>query len=836
MKGIGGIQGRPGRFLLAVLSVVLGVAFMSGAFIAHSSITASMSGVYDVVTGADVYVQPKGYSVTDILLKSTSKQEYLDSPAATQASVPQAQGTLQVYMGPIVLMDEDGNEISSGLAPSVAIPADPNEVESGRIVEGTLPGSINDIALEKNTADRAGFKVGDVVQVVASGTILEVTVSGIVSYDSDLDGAVVVILNGIAARAIYSPSGMIPFIGVKAGDGVALDDLKTAVAAAVTDPNAEVVLGSDVRANAMSAISESLRMVDLGLLIVACAMMLIGGFLVVNIFGNAERSRAQEIATFKAMGATTSDVMKPVIKQGFLVGLIGSVVGVAAGLALFEAARWDLNQMGQATVLNVSWPYQGVCFVVGLIVSMLCAWFGAHHVASRKLIDWVKGVQAPTGYGTVRIVIGVVFLAAGVVAVLMGHNQSNTLWIIGAGAVGILLGIVLVGPILVSVLSWLFSYPLRLFSSLSASLAKANLVRRPRRAANVAGVFIVTMALATATLVLTSSASASASSTLDKEVNADLVVQPKDAAGTIPDAVVAQVRQVPNVQVYTFGQAPMTMDDDANARIWFGPAETFTVLSNETVDQGNPDDFATGVAVTKTFADSHNLAIGNTINFTMAKTTPYEVNVSLPVALIIDSDLYKDMMVSYSWLIQPLPGHTRSQLMPVTLMFASASDASQADAIHDPIVAAVDPYKTISVQYKDDFVSAADSQAGGARFFAYALVVLCVILAVLALVNTSDKAGSERIRETEVLRAVGASRSQIRTTIVFESVLTCIAGSLVGILTGVGLAYLGRSVLPLGVTTLTIPWLWLVALFVLSILVGLIAPLGPARRASKAAA
>ena len=834
MKGIGGIQGRPGQFVLAVLSVVLGVAFMSGAFIAHSSVTASMSGMLGIVTGADVYVQPKGSTVADVLLKPIAGQEYLDSATATQTSVPQAHGTLQVYMGPIILVDADDNEISSGLAPSVAIPSDPNQVESGRIVEGNPPSNINEIALEQKTADRAGIKVGDGVKVIANGTTLEEVVTAIVSYDVDLNGAVVVILNGIAARAIYSPSGMIPFLSVKAEDGVSPDDLKQAVASAVTDPNAEVVLGSDVRANAMSAINDSLALVNLGLVIVGCAMMLVGGFLVVNIFGTAERARAKEIATLKSMGASTSTIMKPVVKQGFLVGFLGSAVGVAGGFALFILARSILSGMGKATVMSVPWLYVGASFVVGILMTVLCAWFGAHHVASRKLIDALKGTSIRSGFGIIRMIIGVVFIAAGVLAIMMGHSNSNNVWTIGIGVVGLLLGIVLVGPILVSLLSWLFSYPLRLFSSVAAGLAKANVVRGPRRAANVAGVFIVAMALATATLILSSSASASASSTLDKEVSADLVLQPTTRNGIIPDAVVAQVRQVPNVQVYTFGQAPMRMDDDKDAIIWFGPAETFTVLSSETIVEGKADDFATGVALTKVFADSHNLGVGDTINFTIAQTTPYEVNVSLPVALIIDSDLYKDMMVSYSWLIQQVPGHTRSQLMPVTLMFASASEAGQADAIHDPIVAAVDPYKTISVQAKDDFVSAADSQAGGARIWAYALVVLCVILAILALVNTSDKAGSERIREIGVLRAVGASRGQIRTTIVFESVLTCIAGSLVGIVTGVGLAYLGRSVLPLGVTTLTIPWLWLVGLFVLSILVGLIAPLGPARRAAKA--
>ena len=833
MKGIGGIKGRPGRFWLAVLSVVLGVAFLSGAFIAHSSVTANTSGVLGVVTGADVYVQPKGSSVADVLLKSTSQQEYLDSAVATQVAVPQSNGSLQVYMGSIILLDHNGNEISSGLAPSVGIPADPNEVETGKLVDGNLPGSISDIALEQKTADRAGLHVGDQAQVIANGTRLEdVTISGIVAYDTDLDGANVVILNGIAARAIYSSSGMIPYVAVKAAEGATPQELRDAVAAAVTDPNADVVLGDDVRAQAASAFNDSLSLVNLALLIIGVAMMAIAGFLVFTIFASAQRTRADEVVTLKAMGATTSDLLKPVVGQGFIVGLIGSVVGLICGYLLSLAAGVVLDHMGLATVITIPWLWLAVSLLAGIAVAMVCAWLGARRVAARKLVDAVKPAPARTGFGIVRLVVGLIFIAAGVAAVVMGHRDSNNAWYVVSGVVAILIGVVLVGPILVALLAWLFSYPMRLFSRLSAVLAKANLVHGPRRAANVAGVFIIAMALASATLILSASANADSSSILDKEVNADLILTPTTTPGSIPDQVVAQVRQIPNVQVYTFGQAPMRMNDDQDARIMFGPSETFTALSGETIVEGSADDFANGVAVTKAFADSHNLAIGDSINFTIAQTTPYEVNVTLPVALIIDSDLYKDMMVPYSWLIQQVPGHTRAQLMPVTIMFASASDPSLVDSIHDPVVAAVEVYKTISVNWKDDFVSATDS-GNQARILVYAIVILCVIFAILALVNTSDRASHERIREIGVLRAVGASRGQIRNTIIFESVLICIAGSLVGIATGVVLAYVGRAVLPLGITNLTFPWIWLVGLFVLSILVGLIAPIGPAGRASR---
>lgn len=850
MKGLGGVQGNPGRFVLSVLAVVLGVSFMSGAFFVQSSMVSTVGGVVATISGADVYVQPTDSSVADVLLKSSAQQSFLDSPTTAQISNANVTGVqyLLTYVGAVVLMGKDAVPVSSGLAPSVGLGADPNEIETGRLVDGVLPASIKEIALEQHTADKAGFVVGDEATVIANGTTLDVTVSGIVSYDSSLGGAVVVIFNGIAARAIFSPSGMIPFAAVKAGDDSSPEQLRDAVATALSaESGVEVNLGSQVRSQAKSEISKSLGQLNVALLFVGVVMVLVGGFLVVNTFASAERAHAEEVASMKSIGASTGEVLKPVFLQGLIVGAIGSVIGIVVGFGLFMVLKAILAGRGLDLAVSVPWLGLAISLVVGVIVTVICAWLGARKTASMSLMESIEGSRARTGVGVVRVVAGAVLFVAGIAGMVLGHQNNGNLWLVGGGVAAVLVGVVLLGPVLVALLARLFAYPLRLFSSVSAVLAKGNIVRTPRRAANIAGVFIVAMALATGTLVLSSSANASVESKLSDEVKADLVLEPEGAGGFIPDSVVAQVRQVPDAQVTTFGPAPLTMvipdkndpddrskDTVVDANILFGPQDVFSTVAGTTILEGKTDDFASGLAVTKSFADAQGLHLGDTVTFLVARNTPYEQAETITVALILDSDLFKDMMVSSTWLIQQIPGHTRSQFLPVTLMFVTASNPGLVDTVQEQVTATVDPYQTISVHTKDEFASAPDPQVTQARTAAYALVVLCVIVAILALVNALNTAVAERTREVGVLKTIGASRGQIRNVFSFESVLICAAGSLIGIVLGIGLAFAGRYALPgLGVTSLTFPWVWLVGFFVLSIVVGFVAPIGPAGRASK---
>jgi putative ABC transport system permease protein len=109
-----------------------------------------------------------------------------------------------------------------------------------------------------------------------------------------------------------------------------------------------------------------------------------------------------------------------------------------------------------------------------------------------------------------------------------------------------------------------------------------------------------------------------------------------------------------------------------------------------------------------------------------------------------------------------------------------------------------------------------------------------VIVAILGIVNTLVLSVVERTRELGLLRAVGGTRRQVRTVVRRESVLMALLGALTGIALGTvsGIA-LSRSLVDEGVTTLDVPLLTLGTYLVIAALVGVLAAVGPARRASR---
>ncbi|MCL2736473.1 MAG: ABC transporter permease [Propionibacteriaceae bacterium] len=848
MKGLTGFNGRPARFVASVLAVLLGVAFMSGTVIVRASMTSTAGTLLDSMVSADAYVLPHGAMVSDLLMKPSADQEFLDSSATGEVlSVQEVQGAMAVFAGPVVLTGADGNPVPSGAAPSIGVGADTNQVQSGRLVDGVWPSGPSEMALEQNTATKAGLSIGDTGTLIANGTILDMTVTGIVSYDSSLGGAVVVVLNGIVARAIFSPSGMIPFIAVKAQDGVSPQQLVTALSSSLpASVNADVTLGTDARAQAMAQIHASWSLVNTALLVLAIVAVLVGFYVVVTVVAGMQRSRYAQIAVAKTMGGTSKELLGPLLGQAVIVGLIGAVLGIVAGLGLTGIVGSVTARTGLSLAVSLPWLWLVVCLLVGVVIAVLGAWVGSARASSvdhRQMAE-NSAPTGKTGFGVVRLVVGVLLLVAGVVIAIVGVSGTANLWLAGCGVVVTLVGAVLVAPVVVAVLSRVFAQPLRLFSSLSAQLAKSHILRQPRRASNVAGVFVVSVALAAGVLILADSAQASTSATLSHETRSDVILQSTDVNGVIADAVVAKVRQLAGIQVSAYGQAPVKMEQPdpsdpsqltvVDGNIMFGPPETFVSVVDSTVVAGNADDFPSGMAVTQTFATAHDLHVGDMVDLVTARNSPYEVQSSLPVALIVDSVMFTDIMVSSSWLIQQVPGHTRSQFMPVTTLLITAMTPGDAASVQDQLVTAVEPFHTISVMSHDDYVAGGNQGVNQAKIAIYALLALSAIIAIVALVSILGLAVAERGREISVLKAMGATGGQIRRMISFEAVLIAASGAFFGLVVGVGLSFVGQRALSgVGMTGWSIPWLWLVVIFVASIVVAVLGAILPSVRAAK---
>ena len=126
-----------------------------------------------------------------------------------------------------------------------------------------------------------------------------------------------------------------------------------------------------------------------------------------------------------------------------------------------------------------------------------------------------------------------------------------------------------------------------------------------------------------------------------------------------------------------------------------------------------------------------------------------------------------------------------------------------------------------------------ESQVNALLLLVYALLSLAVIVSLFGIVNTLALSIHERTRELGMLRAVGMSRRQVRTMVRYEAVITALIGAILGMVLGVLMAALVSRPLADEGFTLSYPIATLILLLALAALAGVVAAIGPARRASR---
>ena len=89
----------------------------------------------------------------------------------------------------------------------------------------------------------------------------------------------------------------------------------------------------------------------------------------------------------------------------------------------------------------------------------------------------------------------------------------------------------------------------------------------------------------------------------------------------------------------------------------------------------------------------------------------------------------------------------------------------------------------------DELKSDVEDQVNQQFGIFYAIVGVAIFASLFGIVNTLTMSVLERTREIGVLRALGASRWQVRRQVANESVVIGLIGALLGIGVGTGLGY-----------------------------------------------
>ncbi|WP_137725357.1 ABC transporter permease [Prescottella subtropica] len=811
------------RLVLTVLSVVLGTAFVAGSFVFTDTLQKTFDGIFEgTAQGVDVRVGPveqgsSGVPIADI---------------DTIAAVDGVRAVAPAVSGQIVVLNSAGKPMQNGGAPSIGssyLPPAQQLGEQTPFVAGAPPEAPGQIALNESAATRAGLAVGDRTRVLTMSGWNDVTVSGLYSTDTDTGGFVGALFTDEQARQLFTDGSHVGYVDVAATAGVSQDELRDRVAAAL--PDTKVQTGDQVREETKDGIAQALSFVNYFLLAFGAIALLVGTFIIYNTFSMIVAQRLKELALLRAIGAGRGQVGRSVVFEALVIGVIGSALGLAAGVGLAYGLRGLLNAFDLGLPegpLQVAPRTVVVALVLGVIVTVISAYAPARRAAKVPPVAAMREEFASTGDTLrVRTLIGAIAAVLGVVALVAGAQSTGggAAAIVGVGALALVLAVLLAAPALsrpvVGALGAVFTTP---FGSVGR-LARTNAVRNPKRTAATAFALTLGLMLVSVIGVFGASAKESTNALVDTGIEADFVLTGPQGIG-VPAGAAGAAARVDGVvdAVSLHGVAVKIGDEDAFGSAMSGSPDgvlAYTMTEGSAVVTGRD------MIVSQTEATDRGWSLGTPVTLTDRDGEQVTTTVT---GIFADNQLLGPWVVSNEVYQEVTPANQRAEWAVLIKTAPGADQARTAAAL----ATATDPFVVVQVQDREQFKGTQAQQIDSLLAVLYGLLALAVVIAILGIVNTLALSVVERRRVIGMLRAVGMQRAQVRRTIYLESVLIAVFGALVGVLLGVVFGWgFVRTLADQGLDRVAVPWGQVAAMLIGSGVVGVLAALWPAARAAR---
>ncbi|HEY8465489.1 MAG TPA: FtsX-like permease family protein [Solirubrobacterales bacterium] len=850
MLGLGfrNFSARKFRALSTALAVFFGVAMVAGTLLLSDSVDRAINDLFtDVNEDIDVIVRPRVEVEGEFGEgpRTGFPESVLEAVRAADG-VAHAEGLIADDQA-ITILGEDGERIGppQGGPPHIALSVmETDRFEALEVVDGRRPESDNEFSLDQQSAEDAGFEIGDRVRITGATGTREYTLVGLTKFGEaeSLLGASLAQFTLPEARRLTEKPGRFDEVDVEAAEGTEPEALAAALDRRLPD-TLQVATGSDVATEDAGDLEQGFGFLSTALLVFAGIAVFVGGFLIFNTFAITVAQRVREFAMLRTLGASARQILLTVLVEAALIGLLASVLGIAGGFGFVELIKALFSSMGFTLPVSSLRLDSGtilIALIVGVGSTLVAALFPALRATRVAPLEALResggSLEGAERKRRRRTVIAAIVALAGAVFIALGLTSSGSvesaLSQLGLGLVLLFIGVAMLGGRFVPPIASAIGWPIDKLRGVTGHLARQNAQRQPGRTATTAAALMIGVALVVFVGVFSASLKASISETLDRQFSGDLAILNQDGFSPIPSAIATEVGELDGVAVATpLTSIPARIEDLDQETFLGGLERSLPEITNLEWVEGDDETLRTlppdGAIVEAGWGEDNGVGVGDEVELTgpggETLTVTVAGSIRDPAGLFVGT--------------LSLPRETlREQFgargeFSVLVGFEDGADPDATRAAVDELLA--ERFPVAEARNQQELKDEQAQQVDQLVTLIYVLLGLAVIVSVFGIVNTLALTILERTRELAMLRAIGTSRSQIRRMVRYESVINALLGTIVGAVIGLALASLAVNALEEEGLVLSIPVALPIVVLIAAIVLGVLAAIGPARRTSK---
>jgi putative ABC transport system permease protein len=667
-----------------------------------------------------------------------------------------------------------------------------------------------------------------------------------------LGGSVLFMRLGDAARVLDRP-GLVTRLDVTLAPGADREQVRRLLQEKLGS-RAQVLTPQETA----DRVNDLLVGIELGFTLGGLCALVVGLFLVYNTLSVSVAERRHDIGILRSVGATRAQVAGLFTGEAFVLGLVGSALGVPLGWALAYVAigpfQRTLTEIAGTPIELSRLPPLGretlvLALVAGTVVALLAALVPALSAAGEEPAEAVR--RAATGpraaYRLLHAALCLFLILSGLALVSLRSQLPPRVGGFGA-LVLLLVGLLAATPLLTAGVARLLQPIFRHLFGVTERLAADNLARSPARTGLVVGALAAGVALVVHTAGVTASSEDAALTWVDRTLAADLFVtayNPEAPGGnqTMDERIGRLLHTVPEVErVVPVRFARVSF---GNVVVWVTALDPVAFYS-ERLQQPLPGLKAFPgltergtVIVSENFAAQHHVRVGDCIAL-QGSHGPVELSVIGTIldynwargSVFLDRDQYKEQF--HDDLVDVYELYLRPESLS-SAGLPSADGRPDVEAVAETLRRRWGAEESLFVVSRSTVRDAIRQMIRRMSIFSYGQEIVVVIVAALGVLTALLISVLQRQRELGLLRAVGASRSQVLRSVLAEAMLMGIVGALLGTLFGIPLEWYALHVILLDETGFTfpteVPWPQVAVVIGLGLGIATLAGLLPALRA-----